>query len=223
MKQRSRHPHLVHSSRTGAADTGRVRLAAPAAGPGAGEDDEPDSTSRAESKTDEPAGPEHGRLPEITRKGTDTGDAEAETFIPLRLLLVDDSRLFLDTLQHFLDTLPSVVVVGLANSGREALELVDRLKPDIVLTDLNMPEMDGLELARRLAARPERPTIIIMSLGDLPIHRRATREAGADAFVTKPDLVNQLEPLMRHLLHHFRSGGSPPSRRPPNESRPRTT
>jgi CheY-like chemotaxis protein len=211
MTRPSRHPHLVPSSRTGAADTGRVRLVTVAARPGAGEDDEPGSTSRAESKPDEidePAGPMHGRLPEIARNEPDTGDAEAETFIPLRLLLVDDSQLFLGTLQRLLDTLPSVVVVGLATSGREALELVDRLRPDIVLTDLAMPEMDGLELARRLAARPERPMIIMMSIGDLPTDRQATREAGADAFVTKPDLVNQLEPLMRHLLNHYRSGGS---------------
>jgi CheY-like chemotaxis protein len=104
--------------------------------------------------------------------------------------------------------MPGVNVIAAATSGREALDLVDELKPDVVLTDLAMPEMDGLELTRRLAALPESPAIIMMSNHDQMTYRNATREAGADAFVTKSDLINQLGPLVRHLLDRFRSGGS---------------
>jgi CheY-like chemotaxis protein len=199
-------------SRTGASDvdTGRIRLAASTAGPGAGRDDEPDPTSLGESKPyeiDEPTGWGHGLLPEVVRDEPDTVDSQAGTAIPLRLLLVDDSPLFLGTLQRLLETIASVHVIGAATSGRDALDLVDRLRPDVVLTDLVMPEIDGLELTRRLAARPERPTILVMSHHDLPAYRTATREAGADAFVTKADLINQLEPLVRHLIDRSRSGG----------------
>jgi DNA-binding NarL/FixJ family response regulator len=164
---------------------------------------------RAESKSyeiEESMGWRHGLLPEGASSESATVDTQAETLIPLRLLLVDDSHVFLGTLQRLLDTMSTVDVVGAATSGREALALIERLKPEIVLTDLTMPEMDGLELTRRLTAWPERPTIIMMSTHDLPTYREATREAGADAFVTKADLVNQLEPLMRHLLKS-RPGG----------------
>jgi CheY-like chemotaxis protein len=203
-------PRLAPISWTGVPGTGRGHLAAVTAGSGAGEDDELNPIGLAESKPceiDEPTGRTNGPLPEIAGNEPDMVDDEAEALIPLRLLLVDDSQLFLGTLRRLLDTLSSIVVVGLAASGQEALELVDRLKPDVMLMDLAMPEMDGLEVTRRLAARAERPTIIMMSVHDLPTYRKATRKAGADAFVTKSDLVSQLEPLMRHLLNQFRSGG----------------
>jgi CheY-like chemotaxis protein len=190
-------------------DTGRVRLVAEPGDSGGSGDGAPGPMDHGESESyeiEEPKGWKRGLLPNGAQSEPDTIDTQEETLIPLRLLLVDDSHLFLGTLRRLLDTMSTVDVVGVATSGREALELVDRLKPEIVLTDLAMPEMDGLELTRRLATRPERPTIIIMSAHDLPTYRQATREAGADAFVTKADLVNQLEPLMRHLFNRPRPG-----------------
>jgi CheY-like chemotaxis protein len=204
-------PRTVSISRTAAIDTDTdpVRLLAEPGDSGGSRNGEPGPMNRAESESyeiEEPTGWKHGLLPDGAQSEPDKVDTQEETLIPLRLLLVDDSHLFLGTLRRLLDTMSTVDVVGVATSGREALELVDRLKPEIVLTDLAMPEMDGLELTRRLATRPERPTIIIMSAHDLPTYRQATREAGADAFVTKADLVNQLEPLMRHLFNRPRPG-----------------
>ena len=134
--------------------------------------------------------------------------------IPLRLLIVDDSLVFLGAVRRLLETLPGIEVAGFATSGRDALELVDRVHPDAVLTDLAMPKMDGLQMARLLAMRPKKPTIVIMSVHDLPGYREAARAAGADAFITKSDLINQIQPLLRRLLNQPQPAGPQPSRVP---------
>jgi DNA-binding NarL/FixJ family response regulator len=131
--------------------------------------------------------------------------------IPLRLLIVDDSLVFLGALQRLFETVPGINVVGLATSGPDALELVDRTHPDAVLTDLVMPKMDGLKTARLLAIRPGKPIIVIMSIHDLPGYRTAARDAGADAFVSKSDLINQIQPLLKNLLKQSKPDGLKPS------------
>jgi len=130
--------------------------------------------------------------------------------IPIRLLIVDNSLVFLKTLHPLLETLPGIEVVGLAISGQEALELVDLVHPDAVLTDLAMPKMDGLQMARLLAIRPGKPVIVIMSIHDLPSYWAAARAAGADAFMTKSDVIDQIQPLLCHLLNQSKPDGTQP-------------
>jgi CheY-like chemotaxis protein len=72
---------------------------------------------------------------------------------PIRMLMVDDSPTFLDAATTFLSRVPRFEVVGRALSGEEALEQVHQLQPDLVLLDLAMPGMDGLEVTRRLKAQ----------------------------------------------------------------------
>jgi CheY-like chemotaxis protein len=151
-----------------------------------------------------------GLIPGAAKGDPAPMDAESETQIPVRLLIVDDSHIFLGTLRRILQTLPGILVVGTTTSAREALELLDELHPDLVLIDIGMPGLDGLEATRQLCTRPRRPRIIFMSLDDLPEIPEAARAAGADAFLSKSDMVNQLQPLIRSLFK--RSG--------PNESQP---
>ena len=68
---------------------------------------------------------------------------------PVSVLLVDDSLIALTILSRMLSTSPDIQVVGKARSGREALELIPRLQPAVICTDLHMPDMDGLELTTR--------------------------------------------------------------------------
>jgi DNA-binding NarL/FixJ family response regulator len=130
------------------------------------------------------------------------------TMMPLRLLIVDDSLLFLGTLRRLFESVTGIDVVGLATSGFEAIELVERVRPDAVLTDLSMPKMDGLETARLLAVRPRKPIIVVMSIHDLPSYRQAAHAAGADAFITKSDLMNKIQPLLNRLINRSKSDGS---------------
>ncbi|WJW75592.1 LytTR family DNA-binding domain-containing protein [Thiohalobacter sp. IOR34] len=108
----------------------------------------------------------------------------------MRLLLVDDEALARDRLRRLLAELPDTEVVGEAASGREALEQVERLQPDLVLMDIRMPEMDGLEAARHLAALPEPPAVIFTTAyGE---HALEAFEAAALGYLVKPIRIERL-------------------------------
>jgi len=117
-----------------------------------------------------------------------------------RVLLVDDSAEFLDSASHFLNTDPRIEIVGRAYSGKGALEQVPVLKPDLVLMDLTMPEMNGLEATRALKSQPDGPRVIILTLHDNPEYRAAAEAVRADGFVTKTELDFQLLPMINRLF-----------------------
>ena len=120
----------------------------------------------------------------------------------IRVLLVDDSPQFLAVAKELLAAQPGIEVAGAALSGREALELVVGLHPDVVLLDLFMPEMNGLEAAKRIKANPGAPRIIIVTMEDHAAFRAAAVDHGADGFVSKSVLPTQLLPLIRSLTRN---------------------
>src|SRR5215207_6623338 len=79
----------------------------------------------------------------------------------IRVLLVDDHPEFLSIIAAELAELPQLTVVGYARSGREALEQVQRLQPDLVLLDIGLPDINGLEVARAVKAQP-RPAMVVL-------------------------------------------------------------
>ncbi|RMD76808.1 MAG: DNA-binding response regulator [Chloroflexi bacterium] len=81
----------------------------------------------------------------------------------IRVLIVDDQALIRTGIATLLARKPDIEVVGQAGNGREALNLVDQLDPDIVLMDVMMPEMDGVEATRHLSARGPRPAVIMLT------------------------------------------------------------
>ncbi len=117
-----------------------------------------------------------------------------------RILIVDDSPIFLAATTALLARAAGIEVIGTAGSGREAVQRVCELEPDLVLMDLEMPEMNGLEAARRLAARPHRPRVVTMTAHEDEEYRAAAFEASADGFLFKSDLGVQLVPLIHALL-----------------------
>jgi len=151
------------------------------------------------------AGRESKRLLELQDWAMDyqwsSGETAAATeTLPRRILLVDDSEEFLDSATHFLTADPTIEIVGRASSGRGALEQVPVLKPDLVLMDLNMPEMNGLEATRRLKSQADGPRVIILTLHDNPEYRAAAEAVQADGFVAKTELGLQLLPLIQELF-----------------------
>jgi CheY-like chemotaxis protein len=125
-----------------------------------------------------------------------------------RVLVVDNNPTLLKIAARLLTSIPGIELVGEATSGRSALEAVDRLRPDLVLMDLAMPEMNGLEATRRLVARPDAPAVIIMTAYDLPQYRDAALAVGARHFIAKSDLGEQLLPAVLSLRHDFEAGGN---------------
>jgi DNA-binding NarL/FixJ family response regulator len=121
--------------------------------------------------------------------------------LPLRILLVDDSVAFLHSIGEFLSFEPWLEIAGRAQSGREAVARSLELWPDLVLMDISMPEMTGLEATRLIRSYPAAPQVIIMTLSNDPLLAGAASEAGADGFVTKTDLETRLLPLIRRLFN----------------------
>ena len=120
--------------------------------------------------------------------------------VPLRILLVDDSAEFLESAARFLTMYQELLLVGSASSGRDAIAQAAELKPDLVLIDLAMPELNGLETTRLLKARAEAPRVVIMTLYDNAEYRAAAREVAADGFIAKSAMRSQLFPMIASLF-----------------------
>ena len=104
---------------------------------------------------------------------------------PVRVLVVDDQKLFADALALFLAHEDRIEVVGTASSGQEAIDLALTSPADVVLMDIFMPRMDGLEATKRLHdISPDTHVIVLSGLRDDDVDRQA-REAGADGYLQK--------------------------------------
>jgi DNA-binding NarL/FixJ family response regulator len=126
-------------------------------------------------------------------------EREKNKLPPLRILLVDDNAQFLESAARALTAVPSIEIAGRALSGHEALEQVTQLQPDLVLMDVAMPNMNGLEATRHIKARPNAPRVVILTLHDAPEYRAAAEAVGADDFVSKAEFDAQVLPLIHAL------------------------
>ena len=127
-------------------------------------------------------------------------DDQKTSGLRVRTLMVDDHAAFLDELAHFLAENRETDVVGRASSGEEALEQTKALQPDLVLMDLAMPDMGGLEATRRLKTETGAPRVIMLSLHKHPLYRLAALDAGADGFIPKSELGAALLPMIHSLF-----------------------
>jgi CheY-like chemotaxis protein len=106
--------------------------------------------------------------------------------MPLRVVLVDDDRRFRATARRALEA-EGVEVVAEVASGRDALAAVQRWYPDAVLVDVRMPEIDGVEVARRLLGKAGRTVVILISTLDVD-HGRLLAEGVAAGYIPKDEL-----------------------------------
>jgi DNA-binding NarL/FixJ family response regulator len=123
------------------------------------------------------------------------------------ILIVDDHARFRALLREVTAQEPDFHVVGEAADGAEAIGLAQALQPDIVLLDVAMPQVNGLEALPRIKAERPETKIIMVTVHDEDAYRRAAAERGADAFLLKKTLTTTLLPTIQHL----RGSMSPPS------------
>lgn len=117
----------------------------------------------------------------------------------LRILLVDDNQTFLTAVSQCLTMLPEAEVVGHAYRGADALTKAQALKPDLVLLDIVMPHMTGLEVAAQMRSWPHPPLILFLSLHDNESYRAAARDLGTLGLVGKANFVADLMPIITRL------------------------
>jgi DNA-binding NarL/FixJ family response regulator len=137
---------------------------------------------------------------------------------PIRVFLVDDQQMVRAGFTMLVDSQPDLTVVGEAGDGAEALERLSVTACDVVLMDVRMPRVDGVEATRRLQQRPDAPAVIVLTTFDLDEYAFAAIKAGAAAFLLKdatpPDLLGAIRSVhagdsvvapstTRRLLEHF--------------------
>ena len=124
----------------------------------------------------------------------------------IRVLIAEDQGMVLGALAALLDIETDIDVVGTARDGHEALGLVERLDPDVVLTDIEMPRMTGLELAGELVKRGHggRPRIIILTTFARPGYLRRALDAGVSGYLLKDAPAEKLADAVRRVHQGLR-------------------
>ena len=110
----------------------------------------------------------------------------------VRVLIADDHRLFAESLMVALSQDDRMEVVGIAENGRDALVLAQELQPDVVLLDVNMPLMSGVEALSELRRRLPEARVIFLTGSERSANLAGAQEAGADAFLLKSVHTSEL-------------------------------
>ena len=151
---------------------------------------------------------------------------------PIRVFLVDDQQMVRAGFRMLVDSQDDMVVVGEAGDGGEALEQLAVTTADVVLMDVRMPRLDGVETTRRLLTTSDPPRVIVLTTFDLDEHAFAAIRAGASAFLLKdaapPDLLGAIRAVRagdavvapsttRRLLDHFAALPDPAAAAAPDD------
>jgi two-component system, NarL family, nitrate/nitrite response regulator NarL len=119
-------------------------------------------------------------------------EAAANNDPRIRVLIADDHRLFAEALQAILDADERIDVVAQAGDGREAVDLATQLAPDVVLMDISMPVMDGIEAARAIREHDGGASILMLTGSNSRADVDRARQAGAAGYVTKDRIAAEL-------------------------------
>ncbi len=120
----------------------------------------------------------------------------------IRVLVVDDHAILRDGICSLLERQEGLNVVGEAGNGREALERVEELQPDIVLMDVSMPEMDGLEATRRIKSAHPEIKVLVLTQHDNQEYINPLLQAGASGYVLKRSGGREVVTAIRQVYEH---------------------
>jgi YesN/AraC family two-component response regulator len=125
----------------------------------------------------------------------------------VKVFIVEDNPAFLKVLSNYIDEVKLLKLVGTANNGEDALELIKEVKPDLVLMDISMPGMDGIKTTYRVKKTDGcTPKVIMISFYDTPYYRQIAKAVKAEEFIGKSDLIDKLVPLIKKLYPELRKG-----------------
>ncbi len=133
------------------------------------------------------------------RRGGPAPGAGPTVTAPIRVVVVDDQAMVREGFCALLAAQPDIDVVGDAADGRQAVAVVDALAPDVVLMDVRMPVLDGIEATRRILADPrdDAPRVLVLTTFDLDDHVYAALRAGASGFLLKDARADELVAAVR--------------------------
>jgi DNA-binding NarL/FixJ family response regulator len=118
--------------------------------------------------------------------------AAADVADPTRVLIVDDEPLFVEMVQVLLEAEEGLEVVGTAADGKRGVELAVSLDPDVVVMDVSMPVMNGIDATREIRQRNPGACVLILTGGSNVAEVDDARKAGASGYLTKDRIANDL-------------------------------
>ncbi len=121
------------------------------------------------------------------------------TASPLKVMLVDDHAVVRMGFRLLLESTPDIRVVAEADTGEQALKRYPETRPDVVVMDLSMPGMGGMEAVRRLLAKDKGARILVLSAHDDTLHPRRVLEAGAQGYLSKRSAPEELIQAVRQV------------------------
>jgi DNA-binding NarL/FixJ family response regulator len=113
--------------------------------------------------------------------------------VPLTIVLADDHQLVRGGVRSLLESLPGVKIVGETGDGREALDLIEKHRPDVILLDITMPGLSGLEVAARVSAISPRTKVVILSMHAGETYVAQALRAGIAGYLLKDSAIAELE------------------------------
>jgi DNA-binding NarL/FixJ family response regulator len=117
----------------------------------------------------------------------------------ITVLIADDHRLFAEALEAILSAEPEIEVVGRARNGEEAVAQALELEPDVILMDIAMPVVDGVEATKRIREQHAQACVLMLTGSNSRTDVARAREAGAAGYVTKDRIAAQLIEAIREL------------------------
>lgn len=123
------------------------------------------------------------------------------TFQGVRILIVDDVPAVRESLRWLLEDEPGLTVIGEAPTGSQALQMAVNLKPDLVILDVELPDIDGFAVTSQLKAQPNPSVVVLLSIHNSVKYQKLGRDAGCDAYVGKESgwvgLLSVLQTIMK--------------------------
>ena len=122
----------------------------------------------------------------------------------IRIVIADDHKLFRQGLAELFSENPKLSIAGMASNGREALELARRLRPDVLVLDISMPDLDGLQVACAIRKEKLPVKVVLLTMHKDAVNVRLALEAGVDGYVLKDDAFEKLEETIAAVAPRYR-------------------
>jgi DNA-binding NarL/FixJ family response regulator len=119
----------------------------------------------------------------------------------MKVLVADDSELYRQQLISDLSDIPGIEVIGQAGNGKEAVNLIRSIEPDVVILDIRMPGGNGIDVLRNIKKHRGLPVVIMLTNYPYPQYRKKSIEAGADFFFDKSGEFEKVFETLQHLIH----------------------
>ena len=118
----------------------------------------------------------------------------------VRIVIAEDHTILREGLRSLLSSNPNFEIVGEAKDGREAIRCVEKLKPDLILTDLSMPRMNGMEAIKEIKRESPATKVLVLTVHKAEEYILATFRAGADGYILKDSTHSELVMAVRKVL-----------------------